>query len=181
MLESAEKRVAAVVLLAAPGVSGSELVLQQQEHALARMTITDAEKQARITMQKRINEAALTGKGLDQFTADVRRQVEDPEFQSRLASDPAKLLARVRQPLLVVQGEVDASVAPSNADRLAALAQTRKPPLPASVVKLPGVNHLLALAVTGEVDEYDKLPVKQISPTVSSAVVEWLKKTLLVP
>ena len=181
MTAAAEKRVSAVVLLATPGVSGSELVLQQQQHALARMNITEAEKQARITMQKRINEAALSGKGLDQFTADVRRQVDDPEFQSRLASDPAKLVARVRQPLLVVQGELDASVAPSNADRLAALAQTRKPPLPASVVRIPGVNHLLAMAVTGESDEYEKLPVKQISPAVSSSVVEWLKKTLLVP
>ena len=181
MTAASEKRVAAVVLLATPGVSGSDLVLQQQEHALARMNITDAEKQARITMQKRINEAALTGKGLDQFTADVRRQVNDPEFQSLLASDPAKLVARVRQPLLIVQGELDTLVAPSNADRLAALAQAHKPPLPASVVKVPGVNHLLALAVTGEADEYEKLPVKQISPAVASAVVDWLKKSLLVP
>jgi hypothetical protein len=46
------------------------------------------------------------------------------------------------------------------------------------VVKVPGVNHLLALAVTGEVDEYGTLPDKHISPAVSTAVVEWLKKTL---
>ena len=59
--------------------------------------------------------------------------------------------------------------------------QARKPPLAASVVKVPGVNHLLAMAVTGEADEYEKLPVKQVSPGVSSAVVDWLKKTLLVP
>jgi len=178
---AAEKRVVAVVLLATPGVSGSDLVLQQQEHALARMNVTENEKQARIAMQKRINEAALSGKGLDQFTPDVRRQVESPEFQSLLAADPGKLVARVRQPILVVQGELDALIAPSNADRLAALAQARKPPLAASVVKVPGVNHLLAMAVTGEADEYEKLPVKQVSPGVSSAVVDWLKKTLLVP
>ena len=181
MTAGAEKRVAAVALLATQGVTGSDLVLQQQQHALAKMNISDAEKQARVAMQKRINDAALSGKGLDQFTADVRRQVEDPTFQSLLAADPAKLMARARQPVLVVQGELDAQVAPSNADRLATLAQTRKPPLPAAVVKVPGVNHLLALAVTGEADEYEKLPAKQISPAVSSAVVDWLKKTLLVP
>jgi pimeloyl-ACP methyl ester carboxylesterase len=173
-----EKRVAAVALLATPGVSGAELVLQQQEHALAKMNITDAEKQARIAMQRRINEAAVTGKGLDQFTADIRRQVEDPGFQSLLAADPAKLMTRVRQPILVVQGELDTQVAPSNADRLAALATARKPPLAADVAKVPGVNHLLAMSVTGEADEYEKLPLKQISQAVSSAVVEWLKKIL---
>ena len=181
MTAAAEKRVMGVVLINTPGISGADLVLQQQEHALSKMNISDAEKQARIAMQKRINDAALTGKGLDEFTAAIRRQVEDPEFQSALAADPAKLMPRVHQPILVVQGELDVQVAPSNADRLAALAQSRKPPLAASVVKLPGVNHLLALAVTGETDEYEKLPVKQISPTASSAVSDWLKKRLLVP
>jgi len=87
----------------------------------------------------------------------------------------------VRQPILVVQGELDTDVAASNADRLSVLAQLRKPPQPATVVKVPGVNHLLAISVTGEADEYERLPLKQISPTVSAAVVDWLKKTLLVP
>jgi pimeloyl-ACP methyl ester carboxylesterase len=173
-----EKRVGAVVLLATNGVSGADLILQQQEHALGRMNISDTEKQARIAMQKRINEAAVTGKGLDAFTPDVRRQIDNTEFQSVMAADPVKLVARVRQPILVVQGELDIQVAPSNADRLAALAQARKPPLPADVVKVPGVNHLLAIAVTGEIDEYDSLPLKEISPAVSKAVADWLKKTL---
>ena len=178
MSAAAEKRIGAVVLLATNGVSGSDLVLQQQERALSRMTITDAEKQARIAMQKRINEAAITGKGLEAFTPAVRRQIENTEFQSLLATDPAKIVPKVRQPILIVQGELDAQIAPSNADRLAALALARKPPLAAEVVKVPGVNHLLTLAVTGEVDEYEKLPLKQVSPAVSTAVVDWLKKTL---
>ena len=181
MTAAAEKRVDAVVLLATNGVSGSDLVLQQQQHALSRMNISDVEKQARIAMQKRINDAAITGKGLDGFTAAVRQQIDNVEFQNLLATDPATLMSRVRQPILVVQGELDTQVAPSNADRLAELAKARKPPLPADVVKVPGVNHLLAMSVTGEADEYEKLPLKQISPAVSTAVVDWLKKKLLVP
>jgi len=46
------------------------------------------------------------------------------------------------------------------------------------VVKVPAVNHLLAAATTGEVDEYASLPDKHVSPAVSAAVVGWLKKTL---
>jgi hypothetical protein len=34
------------------------------------------------------------------------------------------------------------------------------------------------MSVTGEQDEYEKLPLKQVSPAVSTAVVDWLKKTL---
>jgi pimeloyl-ACP methyl ester carboxylesterase len=178
MTAAAEKRVDAVVLLATTGVSGAELVLQQQEHALSRMKISDTEKQARIAMQKRINDAAITGKGLEAFTPAVRSQIDNVEFQNLLATDPAKLIARVRQPILVVQGDLDTEIAPSNADRIAELAKARKPSLPAEVVKVPGVNHLLAISVTGEADEYEKLPLKQISPAVSTAVVDWLKKQL---
>jgi pimeloyl-ACP methyl ester carboxylesterase len=178
MTAGAERRVSAVVLLGTNGVSGSDLVLQQQAHALSRLNLTDAEKQARIDMQKRINDAAVSGKGLDALTADMRRQIDNPEFQSLLATDPAKLVSRVRQPLLIVQGDLDTEVAPSNADRLAELAKARKSSVPVDVVKVPGVNHLLAMSVTGETDEYDKLPLKQISPAVSAAVVEWLKKAL---
>jgi pimeloyl-ACP methyl ester carboxylesterase len=173
-----EKRIAAVALIATPGTSGAELVLAQQQRLLSRSTLPEAEKQTRIELQKRINEAAATGKGLETLSPEMRRQVDNAEFQSLLTTDPAKIIPGVRQPILIVQGELDTQVVPANADRLEALARARKQPAVVDVVKVPGVNHLLALAVTGEVDEYGTLPDKHISPAVSNAVVEWLKKTL---
>ena len=173
-----EKRLAAVVLLATPGISGADFVLAQQQHLLSRSNLPDADKQTRIDLQKRINEAAMTGKGLEAFPPDVRRQIDNAEFQSLLNTDPAKLVPRVRQPILIVQGMLDTQVEPANADRLEALARERKPPATVDVVKLPGVNHLLTPATTGEADEYASLPDKHVSPAVSAAVVEWLKKTL---
>jgi len=173
-----EKRIAAVALMATPGVSGADLVLAQQQHALGKSNLSDAEKQARIDMQKKINDAAVTGKGLDALTPAVRRQIDNAEFQSVLAADPAKLVPNVRQPILVVQGERDMEVVPTNADRLEALAKARKQPAVVEVVKVPGVNHLMVPAQTGEADEYPTLSDRQISPVVSAAIVEWLKKTL---
>jgi hypothetical protein len=173
-----DKRVAAVVLLATPGISGSDLVLAQQQHLLSRSNLPDADKQTRIELQKRINEAAMTGKGLDAFPPDVRRQIDNTEFQSLLNTDPAKIIPGVPQPILIVQGMLDTQVAPDNADRLEALARSRKQPAVAEVVKVPAVNHLLAAATTGEVDEYASLPDKHVSPAISAAVAEWLKKTL---
>jgi hypothetical protein len=171
-----EKRIAAVVLIATAGMSGADLVLAQQQHALSKSNLSDAEKQARIDAQKKINDAAITGKGLDALTASVRRQIDNPEFQSVLATDPAKLVANVRQPILVVQGERDMEVAPTNADRLETLARARKQPATVEVVKIPGVNHLMVPAQTGEVDEYPTLPDKEISPVATAAIVDWLKK-----
>jgi pimeloyl-ACP methyl ester carboxylesterase len=173
-----EKRIAAVVLVATSGMSGADLVLAQQQRALGKSNLSDAEKQARIDMQKKINEAAITGKGLDALTASVRRQIDNAEFQSVLASDPAKLVANVKQPILIVQGERDTEVAPTNADRLETLARARKQPAAVDVVKIPGVNHLMVPAQTGEVDEYPALPDKDISPVATAAIVDWLKKTV---
>jgi pimeloyl-ACP methyl ester carboxylesterase len=173
-----DKRIAAVVLIATPGIRGSELVLAQQQHLLGQSNLPDAERQKRIDLQKRINEAAMTGKGLDVLSPEIRRQIDNAEFQSLLNVDPAKIIPDVRQPILVVQGELDTQVAPANADRLEAIARARKQPAPVDVVKVPGINHLLVPATTGEVDEYATLPDKHISPAVSTAVVDWLKKTL---
>ena len=47
------------------------------------------------------------------------------------------------------------------------------------VVKVPGVNHLLVPAKTGEVDEYGSLAGATVSPAVTTPIVEWLKKTFV--
>jgi len=172
-----EKRIAAVGLLAANGIPGSELVLAQQKRLLDRMKLSPEEKQAKIDLQKKIQDAVITGKGLEQLPPDVRRQVDNAEFQSILTNDPAKVMPDVRQPILIVQGELDTQVEPSNADRLEALAKKRKNAPPVQTVKVPGVNHLLVPATTGEVDEYSSLASRQVSPEVIAAVVSWLKKT----
>ena len=87
----------------------------------------------------------------------------------------------MRQPILIVQGGLDTQVDPSNADRLADLARARKGAGPVEVVKIPGVNHLMVPATTGEVDEYATLKDKQISAAVASSIVAWLQKTLPAP
>ena len=173
-----QKRIAAVGLLATNGVSGPDLILEQQQHALGRSNLSESDKQARVALQKRINDAVITGKGWEQLPPEVRRQADDAEFQSILTHDPAKVVPDVRQPILIVQGELDTQVAPANADRLQALARKRKNASAVDVVKVPGVNHLLVPATTGESDEYATLKEKQVSPAVSGALVGWLQKTL---
>jgi len=173
-----DKRIAAVALISTNGFTGTEIVLAQQQRALARSTLSDDEKQQRIELQKKIIDAVLTGKGLDQLPPAVRRQVDNAEFQSILANDPSKIVPKVKQPILIVQGDLDTQVEPLNADRLEQLTKTRKNGGAAEVVKVPGVNHLLVPAKTGEVDEYATLKGEHVSPAVTGAITSWLKKAL---
>jgi pimeloyl-ACP methyl ester carboxylesterase len=173
-----DKGIAAVAVLATPGATGAEIVLAQQQRLLNRSTMSPEDRQKRIDAQKRIHEAVISGKGLELLAPDVRRAVDNPEYQSLLATDPAKIVAGVRQPMLVVHGGLDTQVEPSNADRLEALAHSRKNAPPVEVSKIPGVNHLLVPATTGEADEYPILKDKHVSQAVTQAIVTWLKKTL---
>jgi len=179
MAAAKEKKIAAVGLIATPGITGAEIVLAQQQRVLNRMKLTPEEKAAKVDEQKKIHEAVITGKGLELLPPDVRRTVDNAEFQSLLVSDPVKLVPSVRQPLLIVQGGLDTQVEPQNADRLADLALKRKNAPAADVVKVPGINHLLVPATTGESSEYGDLKDKHVSEAVTTAIVTWLNKTLL--
>jgi pimeloyl-ACP methyl ester carboxylesterase len=173
-----EKKIAAVGLIATPGMTGADVVLAQQQRLLDRTNMTAEEKQTKVDEQKKIHDAVITGKGLELLPANVRRSVDNPEFQGILISDPAKLVAQVRQPLLIVQGVLDTQVEPHNADLLEALARKRKNATPVDVVKVAGINHLLVPATTGEFSEYAELKDKHVSAAVTEAIVAWLNKTL---
>ena len=173
-----DKRVAAVTLIAGSSTTGSELVLEQQRHLLDRLKAPEADKQAKIALQKQINAAAVKGTGWDGIAPEVRQAADSPWFQSFLAFDPARVMKDVRQPVLIVQGELDTQVLPHHADRLAELARARKRKVAVDVAKVPGVNHLLVTAKTGEVDEYPALPEKKISTAVTTALTAWLAKVL---
>jgi len=178
---SKEKDIDALVLIDTVGVTGAELNLEQVNHALARSDKSPAERESTIELQKKIQQAVLTGSGWDAIPPALRKQADTPWFQSFLAFDPAKVMPNIRQPILIVQSLLDTQVAPSNADRLEELARARKKGGPVEVVKIPGINHLLVPATTGEYDEYRTLSGKRVSPAVASAIIPWLRKTFAAP
>jgi pimeloyl-ACP methyl ester carboxylesterase len=178
---AAEKddRITALVLVATIGVTGAEHNLTQVNEALRRLDRPEAEKQSTLELQKKIQNAVLTGRGWEGIPEPLRLQADTLWFQSFLAFDPARSMRNIRQPVLVVHGMLDKQVDPANAERLGVLARarTRKPPPPVDVVTIPGVNHLLVEAGTGETDEYATLGDKGVSPAVTEAIASWLQKT----
>ena len=105
---------------------------------------------------------------------------DTPWFYSFLTFDPVKAMAATRAPVLIVQPELDAQVQPYHADNLAGYARNRKgDKVLVDVVKVPGVNHILVPAKTGEVAEYSTLgPDARVSPQVTSAITTFLAKAM---
>jgi pimeloyl-ACP methyl ester carboxylesterase len=171
-----EKKIASLVLIATPGVRGADLILEQQQRLLDLMNTPPAERQAKIDLQKRIQEAVVTEKGWDAIPAELRQQADTPWFRSLLLFDPAAVMPKVKQPILIIQGDLDQQVFPHNADQLAELARKRKNAAPVEALHLPGINHLLVPAKTGDVSEYVSLPDKNVTPSVAKAIVDWLRR-----
>lgn len=171
-----EKNIAGLVLIAAPGIKGSDLILEQQRHALEVMNASEDERKAKVDLQQRIQLAVMTGVGWEGIPEGLRRQADTPWFKSLLLFDPAQWMSRVRQPILILQGDLDKQVPPDHADKLAELARQRKKKPPVQAERLPGVNHLLVRAVSGEVTEYGQLKEKTIVPEVAAKIAEFLRR-----
>lgn len=171
-----EKDIAAVVLIAAPGTLGADLVLEQQRHSLDLLKSSADERQAKIDMQQRIQTAVLSGVGWEGLPPEFRKTADTAWFRSFLQYDPAAVMKKVRQPLLILQGDLDRQVFPHHADKLAELARARKGSAAVEVAHLPGVNHLLVAAATGEVAEYATLAGKEVVPEVAAKISAFLKE-----
>ena len=173
---SRDDKIAGVITIAAPASTGAELVLEQQRRALEQLNLPDAERQAKIDLQKKIHAAVTSGQGWGDLPPELRKQADTPWFQSFLTFDPAKVIKDVEQPILIVHGDLDRQVVIAHADKLAELAK-KGDSRSVEVITVRGVNHLLVPATTGEVSEYGALPDREVSRDVTGVITGWLRKT----
>jgi dipeptidyl aminopeptidase/acylaminoacyl peptidase len=170
-----EDEIASLVLLAAPGTRGSELILEQQQHGLDLLNASADERKDKVDIQQRIQTAVLTGVGWEGLPPEYRKVADTQWFRSFLQFNPADVMKRVRQPILIIQGDLDKQVYPHHADKLAELARARERTAQVEVLHLPGVNHLLVPAPTGEVAEYGTLKDKKVAAQIPAKIAEFLK------
>jgi pimeloyl-ACP methyl ester carboxylesterase len=193
MVAARDPGIAFIVLLAGPGVTGEETLLSQNRAINAAAGASPAVIDARIAASKAVFDAVKDAP--DQAAADARLQVAwtallkkqgapestpmpsdvrmaaSPWLRYFLTYDPAPTLAKVRCPVLAVNGSKDLQVVPEAnlAGIRAALAHNRD----ATVVELPGLNHLLQTADTGQVSEYGKIE-ETVSPLALKTVGDWM-------
>ena len=178
LVAAREQKIAAIGLIATPSTPGTELVLEQQRLLFERGSTSPALQQSAIDQQKKILEAVISGKGWENFNADVRRRVDTPLYRSFLMFEPAQVIVKVRQPMLVVQPMLDREVPAYHGEQLAQLARSRPRAGATEFVQLTGVNHLLARATTGEIAEYGTLAQRTVSPAATLELTSWLTKAL---
>jgi fermentation-respiration switch protein FrsA (DUF1100 family) len=174
------KDVRGVALVGGSGMTGRETVLAQQKLVLDRLNSPASEREAQVAMERRVIDAVITGKGWELVPPDIRQQSDTAWFKTWLLFDPAVTLKTMAQSILIVHGELDREIPASNADLLERLGTARKASATTTTHKtiVPGVNHLLLAAKTGDPDEYDSLPEQTISPAIVTALVTWLNQTI---
>lgn len=93
-----------------------------------------------------------------------------PYLISQLTIDPAKALAMVKAPVLIVQGDNDLQVSVQDARLLAAAKPSVK------LVIAPGVNHVLKLAPADRAGNFATYadPTRPIAPSVMQAILAFV-------
>jgi len=168
-----ENKISAVALLETPSTRGADFVLEKQELELDRLSSNATDRHEKIELQSRINSAVLDDGPWDGIPDRLRTQADTPWFRSFLEFDPSETIRRIRQPMLVIQGELDQQVLPYHASRIDEMVRAyRRTTI--EVVYLEGINHLLVPATTGSVDEYSVLIDQQVSPRVAETLINWL-------
>src|SRR5262249_18941007 len=162
---SREKDIKGVVTFEASGTRGDEMVLRQQERLLNQMKLSAEERQSRIALQKKLVAAVVSGTGWEGIPDAMRRQAETPLFKSQLTYDPAAVISKVKQPILIVHGDLDTAMPPPEANKLADPAPPRKKAPPPQVTVVAGATQTLAQRSQTSVD-----------PAVPAAITDWIKK-----
>lgn len=162
-------RIKGLGLIAVPGSTGREYVLEQQSRALAALHLSEADQAAKVALEHRLIDAALSGTGWETLPPELSHDADQPIFKSWLLFNPSTTLQKVKQPVLILQGLADDDVPRANADRLATVARARKrPPEATRVALLSGVTHSLTTASAPTVEP------AMLAPGASAALTGWL-------
>jgi pimeloyl-ACP methyl ester carboxylesterase len=180
--------VAFVVLLAAPGVDGAQILLAQSA-SMGRSRGMSAEAIAQNQdVQRKIFEIVRTEPDqavrLEKIKASLAglpagaagqqaRQASRPWFRYFLSHDPAPVLEKVRQPVLALTGALDLQVVPT--DNLPAIeaALERGGNRDVTVATLDGLNHLFQTAKTGAITEYASIE-ETFAPAALDRISTWI-------
>ncbi|HEX3557671.1 MAG TPA: alpha/beta fold hydrolase [Pyrinomonadaceae bacterium] len=174
MVAATDPRIAAIVLLAGPGKSGSEISLYQLQQVLeGQPGMTQEEREKKLSEQRELIRAVQTGGDLSKYP----EQVKLPWMREFFTYDPIPTIRRVRQPILILQGAIDRQITAEQAGLLEQAARSAGN-RDVTVRIFPGLNHLFLPAQTGAVSEYASLQTTSVPDDVLRVLTEWLRERL---
>jgi len=159
MVAASDPKIAAVITLAGPGVSGPEVARYQIEAAVDNdPSIAPADREK-----------------------EIQRQLAEPltsHERSYMSIDPMEYARRVRCPALIIQGSTDLNIPVRSAQRIADAMRSNGNP-DVTIRLFAQVNHALLPDTSGLDDGWVTLPAFITSPQVLDEVTRWASAHLL--
>lgn len=196
------KDVAFVVMLAGTGVPGSAIIPHQLALIMRANGADEATIAREKGYAERMHAALLASKPgeakpalepilrewYDSLPADERQGIGDfeqaladrvapldnPWMRNFLTYDPAPALAKLKLPVLAVNGTLDLQVDPEQ--NLPAIEKALKKNEKAKTMRLPGLNHLFQAATTGSPNEYATIETT-LDVSLLEVVTTWIRQT----
>ncbi|WP_378732765.1 alpha/beta hydrolase family protein [Nocardia brasiliensis] len=183
--------VAFLILMAGPGVSGHDVLVEQTRliaaaggapaDAIENQVRQTAELAALLKAGDLAGAKELARKQNEAEPADRRAPESDvtagitPYLAALVAYEPAPALSALRVPVLAFFGGKDLQVPPSQSEPAMRTALAANPD--ATVHVFPGLNHLMQPTETGFPGEYSTIETT-VSPDVLSYVTGWLTQRI---
>jgi len=203
MIATSRNDIDFIVLMAGPGITGANILLEQTElisraNGGSNDEITAArklnEKVYKVLKKTTDNEKAsekikklLTDYTQNQANKKGAKKVPEeqinfqvktmisPWFRYFVSFDPMEYLSKVKCPLLAINGQLDMQVSAKENLEAIEKAMIFSGNSKYTVTEIPGVNYLFQTATTGSPNEYSKIE-ETISPIVLEQIGSWIAK-----
>jgi pimeloyl-ACP methyl ester carboxylesterase len=198
IVANADKDIAFLVLLAAPGLSGDKILLKQTEYLGKAAGMDSSILAASISFNKNVYKIISAEKDstaaykklfdgyLKYFESIGQKHVNNEDVASQakalqgkwlkffLSYNPEPALEKLKCSVLALNGEKDLQVSAKENLPVIKKALTVAGNKNFKALEIPGVNHLFQTAGTGNSSEYAEIK-ETISPDVLGIIGDWLK------
>ena len=204
MVAAGSREVSFIVLLAAPGVPGKEILIMQQKELAKAAGVSDSVINEIETMNRACYNIVLSNNDekemkdklfaylkksltrleskslapdvdIDEYAAMQVKQMTSPWMRFFLEYDPANALEKVKCPVLALDGSKDMQV--NAAVNLKAIKEALEKAgnKDVTVKELPGLNHLFQECKTGLPYEYSMIE-QTFSPVALNIISDWISE-----
>ena len=181
-----------IISLAGMAISGKETMMRQNEQSLNKLNLSQADKANSLKlidllfdeMASQTKQGISTPINIDELAAKnnlsvplmvtqslkMSQKTRSPWLNTFVVLNPREFLGKVKCPVLAINGAKDTQVHPDNLKVISDY-------IPRAETRLmPGLNHLLQHAETGEVSEYNEIR-ETISPEVLATLPRFITTT----